>query len=171
KFLERKPAHNFVAEQPRVDGVWIFAGPDDEFVEPWHRGKQNRRVFAELLRGIGGLSQILARKLLQPDFAVDGHANVCHHCDACLIGADVRGRLFATNVLLAGGKREYKTALAVSVGGLTNETSRHLPHVGFTCGDNAAIWTAESERHTERLCFHGDDVCGTRRLDDPERNS
>ena len=62
-------------------------------------------------------------------------------------------------MLLAGGQGEDESALALLVDGLTDEASGHLADVFFARGDDAAVRTAESKRHAERLRLHGDNIC------------
>src|SRR3954466_7594988 len=106
-------------------------------------------MLAELLRCISSLREILTRKFLQTDFAVDGHENVSHQSDESLVRTDIGGRLLAANVLFASRKRKHEPALSVAIGSLADEASRHLADVSFPRGDDAAIRTAESKRDAE----------------------
>src|ERR1035441_10361723 len=107
----------------------------------------------------------------QSDFAVDGHENVDHERDQGLVGTDIRGRLLAPYVLLARGQSQDEASLAILVDGLTGEASGHLSYEFLFGGQHAAVGAAEPERHSEGLRFHGHNVGGTRRLDNPKRYS
>src|SRR5258708_33834065 len=95
-------------------------------IEARRAGKENLAVLGKLQGGVGRLRKILFGQLLQPNFAVNVHEDVDHQRDQCLVGANVRGRLFAANVLLAVGQSEYKTALATPVGGWSDEAAGNL---------------------------------------------
>ncbi len=157
-------------QQPAVDGVGIFARLHDELVEARRAAEQNLAVLRELARRISRLRQILLGQFLQPDFAVDRHEDVDHQRDQRLIGADIRSRLLAADVLLARRQRQHESAPALLVDGLADQPPGHLPHIFFARGDHAAVGTAESQRHAERLRLHGDHVGLARRLDDSQRN-
>ena len=125
------------------------------------RGAAANRTFAvlrELTCGVSRFRQILLRQFLQPDFAVHRHEDVDHQCDQSLIGADIRGRFLAADVLLARGQRKHESALALLVDGLADQAARHLADVFFARRNDAAVGAAEAQRHAERLGFHGDDV-------------
>ena len=156
-------------EQPRVDGVWIFAGLDHELVESWRAREQHPGMFAELVGAVCGLCQVLPGQFPQADLAVHGHKNVHHQRDQSLVGANIRSRLLAPDVLLARGQRQHKTTFAILVHGLTGQAAWHLPDKFFFGGEHAAVGTAESERHSERLGFHRHNVGGAGRLNDAER--
>ena len=90
--------------------------------------------------------------------------------DQRLVGADVRGRLLAADVLLAGGERQHESALAVAVARLADQAAGNLAHELLARRHHAAVRSAESERHAERLRLHADDVGLRRRLHDAQRN-
>ena len=114
--------------------------------------------------------QVVLRQILQTFLAVHGHEDADHERDQRLVGADVRRRLLAADVLLAGGKREHESALAVAVVSLADEAAGHLPHKLVARGHHAAVGAAKSERHAERLRFHADDIGLDGRLYDAQRN-
>ena len=58
---------------------------------------------------------VLHRDFLQAFFAHRFHIDGRGEGDQALVGADVRGRFFAADVLFAGRKRQHKTAIAVFV--------------------------------------------------------
>ena len=74
------------------------------------------------------------------------------------IGADVRGRPLAADVLLAGRQRQHPGAAAVGVDGLAAQAARHLAHEIGPGGEQADIGAAEVEADAEALAFAGDDV-------------
>ena len=102
--------------------------------------------------------------------AVDRQEDGRHQGDQRLVGADVRGRLLAADVLLAGAERQDEAALAVAVLGLADEAARHLAEELFLAGDHAAVGSAESDGDAEALGFEGDDVGLGRGFDDAERD-
>jgi hypothetical protein len=50
-------------------------------------------------------------------------------CEQRLVRGDVRGRLLATDVLLAGLQGQNIGAPAVEIGGLTDDPAGHAPHI------------------------------------------
>ena len=148
----------------------IFAGLHHKLVEPRRAGKQHLAVLRELRRRISRLRQILLGQLFQSNFAVDRHENVDHQRDQRLVGADIRSRLLAPDVLLARSQSEHESAPALLVDRLAHQPSRHLPHKFFPRGNHAAVRTAKSQRHAERLRFHGDDVRLARWFHDSQRH-
>ncbi len=156
-------------QQTAIDGVWIFAGLDHELVEAGCACKQQLALPAELFDRVRGLGQILFGKLLQPDFAVDRHKDIDHQRHQRLIGANIRRRLLPPDVLLSRRQRQHETALSLLVRRLTHQPAGHLPYKFLSGGNHPAVRTAKSHRHTERLCFHGNDVSVPRRLDNSQR--
>src|SRR5271165_421111 len=114
--------------------------------------------------------QVLLGQLFQSFAAVHGHEDAAHQRDQRLIGADVRGRLLATDVLLAGGKRQHESALAVAIASLAHKASWHLAHKLVARSDYTAVRSAETKRHAEGLRLHTYDVGFSRRLHDAKRN-
>src|SRR4029077_828068 len=106
-------------------------------------------MLAELIRSVCSLCQVLFRQFAQSDLAVDSHKNVDHQRHQRLVGADVRSRLLAPDVLLARSQRQHKSAFTILVAGLARETSWHLPDEFFFGSEHAAVRTAESKRHSE----------------------
>ena len=62
------------------------------------------RAARKCLGRVIGLGQIVLGEFANAFLAVDRQEDGRHQRDQCLIGADVRGRLFAADVLLAGGQ-------------------------------------------------------------------
>src|SRR6185295_13239879 len=104
---------------------------------------------AELSSSVCRLCQILFSQFLQPNLAVDGHENVDHQSDQRLVGADIRRRLFATDVLLASGQGQNESALAIAICSLARQPPRHLANKLFAGGDHATVWSSEAERHAK----------------------
>ena len=50
-------------------------------------------------------------------------------------GADVRGRLLATDMLLAGRESQDEAALALGVDRFAGKAAGHLPHMLFAAGE------------------------------------
>src|SRR3954453_14220254 len=72
--------------------------------------------------------------------------------------ADVRRGLLATDVLLAGRKRQDKAAFALGVDGFAGKAPGHLPHMLLAAREQADIWPAELKPDADALAFSDDDV-------------
>ncbi len=70
-----------------------------------------------------------------------------------LVGADVRGRLGAADVLFAGREGQAEGPVAVFVHRLAGETARHLADVFFRTGEEAEVRSAEPGGDAEALSF------------------
>jgi len=66
------------------------------------------------------LGHVLFSQFTQALFAVDAHEDSSHQGDQRLIGADIRCRLLAADVLLAGGQRQTERAISVRIGGFAH---------------------------------------------------
>src|SRR5260370_15846375 len=75
-----------------------------------------------------------------------------------LVGANVGGRFFTANVLLASGESENEAAAAFEVCSLAGQASRHLADKFFTGGNYTDKRAAIARRETQALIFHRDDV-------------
>jgi hypothetical protein len=60
-----------------------------------------------------------------------------------LVGADVAGRLFAADVLLAGLKRQHPAAAAPTIDRLPGNAPRHPPYELLAAGHDSQIRPAE----------------------------
>ncbi len=145
------------------------AGLENEFIEARRAVEENLRFGAERLAGVGGLGEILLGQLPYAVAAIDIHEDVDHERDESLVGADVGGRLLAADVLLAGGEREYEAALAVAVGGLSDEAAGNLADELLARGDDSGVGAAVAERNAEGLGFQRDDIGLRRWTHDAER--
>ena len=74
-----------------------------------------------------------------------------HHRQQHLRGADVRRRLLAADVLLAGLQREPHRRCARRVLAHADQPPGHLPLVGVARGEEAGVRAAEAHRHAEAL--------------------
>ena len=92
--------------------MWIFRGLHHELVEAWRAFKQHFGFFPKLLRGIVRFRKIVLGQLFDAFASIDRHKNCGHGGRQGLVGANVGCCLLALDVLLAGGKRENKTAIA-----------------------------------------------------------
>ena len=70
--------------------------------------------------------EVLFRELTEPSLTVDRHVHQGHEGDEGLVGADIRGRFFAPDVLLASRERQAERAVAVGVLGLSNQAAGNL---------------------------------------------
>src|ERR1700710_2827842 len=74
------------------------------------------------------------------------------------IRANIAGRFFAADVLLAGREREHVAALAGGVDGLAAQAAGHLAEIFLPGREQADIGAAEIEAVADRLALAGDDV-------------
>ncbi len=81
-----------------------------------------------------------------------------HHREEDLGGADVRGRLLAADVLLAGLQGKAQGMAPVRIPRDPDETSRHAAFQGIAAGHVGGVRSAESHRHAEALRAAYDDV-------------
>ncbi len=88
-----------------------------------------------------------------------------------LIGADIRGGLFAPDVLLARGQRQDESAPALRVRRLSRKTPGHLPHEFLARRDHADERAAVTRRQAKALAFHRHDVRFGRWPHEAERNT
>ena len=88
------------------------------------------------------------------------------------VGADVRGRLLAADVLLARRQRQHEAAVAVGVDGLAAEAAGHLADELLLGRHQADIGAAEVQGVADRLALADDDVGAERagRLEQAERD-
>lgn len=78
--------------------------------------------------------------------------------DEAGVGADVRGRLLAADVLLARRERQHEAALAFRVHRLATEAPRHLADMLVVAGEEAEVRPAEAEPAADRLAFAHHDI-------------
>ena len=72
-------------------------------------------------------------------------------------------------MLLARREGQHEAALAIFVFSLAHQTAGNLPDEFFFGGQHSRVGPTESERHAERLRFHGDNIGFTGRLHDTQR--
>ena len=101
---------------------------DGELVEERLVEHGHARHLAERIGERDRIGVIDAREPPQPGFAEQRQMDREGERAEPGIGADVRGRLLAPDVLLARREREHEAALAFGVDGLAGEPARHLPH-------------------------------------------
>ena len=87
----------------------------------------------------------------QPVGAVIDGVHRGHHGQQHLGGADVRGRLLAADVLLAGLQRQAVGGSAGGVHGDADQTPRQRTLELVTGGEEAGVGSTEAERHPETL--------------------
>src|SRR6202030_1259582 len=68
-----------------------------------------------------------------------------------MIGADVRGRAFAADMLLASIERQAKRAATIAITSLSDEASRHIAEMGRARGHEADARSAVLKRQSETL--------------------
>ena len=152
----------------------VSAGSSVFRTNSWKRGASAKSSFApdcvQRCDGILRLGQVVQREFANAFLAVDGHEDRRHQRDERLVGADVRGRLFTADVLLARREREDEAARAVACRWSRRPGGRASGAVFFFRRDDAAVRTAVAERDAEGLRLHGDDVCLFRRTHYAERD-
>ena len=98
---------------------------------------------------VGRFSQPLRAQLSQVDGGSQG--------EQALVGADVAGRLFAADMLLASLQREHEAAFAAAVDRLADDPARHAADELLAAGHDAQVGAAVGQGRAERLPFgHGD---------------
>ncbi len=75
-----------------------------------------------------------------------------------LRGADIRGRLFAADVLFAGLQSHAIRGVAVDVDRDADDASGDLPHEFFAGREECGVRASVAERHSEALRISEDDV-------------
>src|ERR1700740_3578556 len=88
-----------------------------------------------------------------------------------LVGADVRRRLLAADVLLASRKREDEAAAPFRVHGLPSQPPRHLPHVLVAGRDPPNEGSTVTGRQAKTLPLERNDVSLGGRAQQPKRNA
>ena len=74
------------------------------------------------------------------------------------IGANIRCRLVAANMLFARRQRENKAALAIGIDSFAAQTPGHLAQKLFARGKQADIRPAEIQTIAQRLAFADDNI-------------
>ena len=94
-----------------------------------------------------------------------------HHREQHLRGADVAGRLFAADVLLARLQSQAIRLVAMRIHRHADQASRQRALVGIATGHERRVRAAEAERHAETLRVADDDVRAhlARRLEQGQR--
>ncbi len=135
-------------------------------MEPAHADRGQRRLE---LRGTRGT---VRRHVAQPVRADGREVDRRREGEQGLVGADVAGRLVATDVLLARPERHDEGALAVEVGGHAHEAAGDLADERVGRGQDAQVRAAVLRRDPERLALAGGDVrpVGARRGEDGQRH-
>lgn len=122
---------------------------------------------ADLLK-VAGLEELILEEMCAGiaefvDFAETLFAHkreIASHEEAhiALSGADVRGCLFTTNVLLASLHGEHESALAIGVGGGAHEATGHLADKSVLDAEVTDVRTAEAHGDAEALAVATSDV-------------
>ena len=88
-----------------------------------------------------------------------------------MVGADIRGRPLAPDVLLASRERKCEGAPPIGIAGFADQPARHLTDLRHRGGHEAQTWPAELHRDAETLRLADHDIGAERawRLEDRER--
>src|SRR5439155_5104162 len=121
-------------------------------------GKRESFKLRNLTRGIMSLLRALLRGLLHATtahcFEIDGR---CQR-DQSFVRADIRSRFLTTNVLFAGRQRQHESSTALLVVSFADQTSRNLPRIFITRGEQSDVGSAKRNRHAKRLSFGHNNV-------------
>src|SRR5258708_25607286 len=100
---------------------------------------------------------ISLRQIAQPAAARQREINRRGERAQRMISADVRGRTFATNMLLASIQRQAKRAAAVAIASLSDQPAGHLTQMSGSRGHESDARSAVLKRQPETLSLaHGD---------------
>ena len=85
-----------------------------------------------------------------------GAAGRCHiHCGRqrakVVVGADIRSRLFSSDMLFSRGKRQDKTSLAIHVCGLAHQAAGHAAHMPHPAGKHSKPRSAKRSGNAKTL--------------------
>ncbi len=94
----------------------------------------------------------------QPRLAQQGHVDREGQRAEPRVGADVRRRLLAADMLLARRQRQHEAALAFGIDRLAAEAPRHLADILLLAAEQPDIRPAELQPDADRLAFADDDV-------------
>src|SRR5262245_15608790 len=97
-------------------------------------------------------------KFTQPLFSHRAKEYRCRERTQSLIGADIRGGLFAANMLLARRECQHETPTPFVIDGFTYESPRHTAQKTFATGKKPDSRPAVAHRDTEALTFRNGDV-------------
>ncbi len=100
---------------------------------------------------MAGACQALAGQLGQPVATQPGQVHHGSHGAQGLVGADVRGRALAADVLLTGAEGHHVSAAALLVDRLAHHTARQAAHLIVGAGEKAERRPAVGEPLAERL--------------------
>ena len=109
----------------------VAAHADHELVEGRSREREREpRRRADPRLGVLRLGEVALGQAPQPDAAQQREVDGRHQQTQALVGADVRGRPLAADVLLARREREHEAATPLAVDGLTDEAAGQIAHEG-----------------------------------------
>ena len=164
--------NEFVAEQP---GVHHFDGArklQDKLVENWAgEAAPHTRDLLQLGACKSRFGQILLGQFAQAGLSEKGHVDCGGEGEKSFVRADIRGGLFAADMLLARREGENEAAATFGIEGLARETARELANKFIARGDHSDEGPAITWSHAQALTFHGDDIGFGRRLHDPSETA
>ena len=132
---------------------------DHELVEGLGREREReprRRAHPRL--GVLGLGQVALGQAPQSDPAQQREVDGRHQQTQALVGADVRGRPLAPDVLLARREREHEAAPSLAVHGLSDQAAGQVADEGHAGRHEAEVRTAEADGDAEALGLAAHDV-------------
>ena len=75
-----------------------------------------------------------------------------------MIGADVGGGPFPTDMLFPGGQSQHEAPFAIHICGLTHQTSRHVAHIWHPGGKHPQGRSSERAGNSQTLAFSAGDI-------------
>ena len=143
-----------VVQQVEVYLIHTAWTADDEFVEERCLGAQLEAINGgDAVSGVMRLVITQAGHLAQALLAQQAHIDRGGQGQETLVGADVRGGLFAADVLFAGGEGQYVSALSARIYRFTHQPASDLADVVFLGGEDAQVGAAIRKRDAQRLPF------------------
>src|SRR5262249_17800312 len=119
-------------QQALEEGGRTYVYLNGEFLEK--RALEAETDAGDVLQPIGGIMGLAGTQgggFLQPVGPQSRQVNCRPQGQQALVSADIAGRFFSANVLLACLQRENEAALALPVHGLTDKPAGHLAHKFF----------------------------------------
>jgi len=166
------PPDDAAIAQARVDPGRGHGAAHRELVEEAARPHREARKLGDAGRRVVRIVPAQLRDAAESPGAQRGEVDGRGEGHQRFVGADVRGRLLAPDVLLARVEREDVAANALAVAGLARDASARPAYVLALEGEEAQVGSAEAGRAPERLPFprHHVRAAASGRLEQSERD-
>src|SRR5713101_5283274 len=113
----------------------------------------------ELLRGVVRLTGAKLRGFFETLGTQGREVNGGPQRNQTLVGANVAGRLFSSDMLLSRLQGQHPAASTVAVDGLANQAPGHFADKFLAASQYAQVGPAIAHRRTQGLSFRNRDVC------------